>query len=268
MPAEQRGWVRKRNGGWQACWRERGRQRTAPHLFASKTDAKRWLDDNLTRGRLHTPPVQVPEPTFAEHLDRYLRTHAATVQPATIRTLRERLGAFPEERPGRKRASRSYKTAADRFGDGACLSRADERGDRRVASNAAGRLPVRNCALAPAGSGGGRPLEPHSLKPSQAGRPKPTTAPRGSRLLRSRSQTWTASRWSSATPAKSNTAAPCSTAPSRSSVSRPACGRPSGSRSNAATSTAKRSSCTYADRSSTAPSKSTARLHVADATSL
>lgn len=117
MPAEQRGWVRKRSGGWQACWRESGRQRTAPHLFASKTEAKRWLDDNLTHGKLHTPVIHAPGPTFAEHLDRYLRTHAATVQPATIRTLRERLGAFPGEQPDRKRTGRSYKTAVETFGD-------------------------------------------------------------------------------------------------------------------------------------------------------
>ena len=91
------------------------RQRTAPHLFASKTEAKRWLDDNLTRGRLHTPLVQAPETTFAEHLDRYLRTHAATVQPATIRDFGSGLAPSPRA-ANRKRSGRGYRTAVEPFG--------------------------------------------------------------------------------------------------------------------------------------------------------
>jgi len=110
MPAEQRGWVRRRKNGWQACWREGGRQRTGPHLFASKTEARRWLNDNLRGGM---PLVRGPDVTFADHVDRYLRIHGATVDAATIRTLRERLGASP---PGLQR-SRSYETAVEAFGN-------------------------------------------------------------------------------------------------------------------------------------------------------
>lgn len=115
MPAEQRGWARRRKGGWQACWREDGKQRTGPHLFASKTDAKYWLNDNLEHGKAIVE-ADVSDTTFAEHLDRYLRVHAATVQRATIRTLQERLGVVRGERR-KSRATRSYKTAVEKFGD-------------------------------------------------------------------------------------------------------------------------------------------------------
>jgi len=109
MPAEQRGWVRKRKGGWQACWRQGAKQRTGPRLFTSKTEAKRWLDDNLRGG---VPLSRGQEVTFAEHVERFLRVHGATVDPATVRTLQERLGASTT-RPHRVRP---YRTAVEAFG--------------------------------------------------------------------------------------------------------------------------------------------------------
>ena len=109
MPAEQRGWVRRRKNGWQACWREGGRQRTGPRLFASKSDAKRWLDDHLKGGK---PQSRGRDVTFADHVEQYLRVHSATVDPATIQTLRERLGATPLAR----RRARAYRTAVETFG--------------------------------------------------------------------------------------------------------------------------------------------------------
>jgi integrase len=119
MPARQRGWARKRKGGWQACWRENGKQRVGPQLYKSKTEAERWLDDNLYGGRV----LRGFEVTFAAHVDRYLSVHAAVVQPATIRTLRERLGASAPmndgETPLRRRTKdkkRKYKTAIEAFG--------------------------------------------------------------------------------------------------------------------------------------------------------
>jgi len=120
MPAEQRGWVRKRKNGWQACWREDGAQRTGPHLFGSKTEARRWLDSNLDRGLfsvdhavLRTPEAALPAITLRQHIDTYLLTHGAVVDSATIRTLRERLGATGDGRRGR----RTYQTVIDAFGD-------------------------------------------------------------------------------------------------------------------------------------------------------
>jgi integrase len=65
--------------------------------------------DDSARGATPAPGRDV---TFADHVERYLRVHAATVDPSTIRTLRDRLGATPEER--RKR--RSYRTALEAFG--------------------------------------------------------------------------------------------------------------------------------------------------------
>jgi integrase len=109
MPAEQRGWVRRRKNGWQACWREGGRQRTGPQLFSSKSEAKRWLDDHLKGGE---PQARGRDVTFEEHVEQYLRVHSATVDPATIQTLRERLGATPLER----RRPRAYRTAVETFG--------------------------------------------------------------------------------------------------------------------------------------------------------
>ena len=111
----------KRKNGWQACWREGGKQCSGPYLFQSKTEAKRWLDENLRGGRLqHSADdgamVATPAPrrdiTFAEHVERYLRVHAAMADPSTIKTLSDRLGATPLER--RKR--RPYRTPLEAFG--------------------------------------------------------------------------------------------------------------------------------------------------------
>lgn len=121
MPARQRGWARKRKGGWQACWRENAKQKVGPQLFTSKTEALDWLDEHLDQGRA----LRGFEVTFSAHVERYLRVHAAVVQPATIRTLRERLGAYEEgkqprprkAKPGEKaEPGRKYKTAVEAFG--------------------------------------------------------------------------------------------------------------------------------------------------------
>jgi integrase len=116
MPARQRGWVRKRQTGWQALWRENGRIRTGPRMFPTKTAAEDWLEENLQGGRV----LRGIDVTFAEHVERYLTVHAAIVQPATIRTLRERLGAHAEghtpalDKKGKPK--RRYKTAIEAFG--------------------------------------------------------------------------------------------------------------------------------------------------------
>jgi integrase len=116
MPAKQRGWARKRKNGWQACWREGDRQRVGPQLFRSKTEAEDWLEDKLREGRA----LRGFDVTFSAHVERYLRVHSAVVDPATIRTLRERLGASEEEPATAKaaqRRKRPYKTAIETFGE-------------------------------------------------------------------------------------------------------------------------------------------------------
>ena len=108
MPASPRGWVRKRKSGWQACWREGGRQRTGPRLFPTRAQARDWLNDHFrATGSSCSPSV-----TFAEHVERYLHLHAAAVEASTIRTLSERLGAHTP----RPHSRRSYQTAIEEFG--------------------------------------------------------------------------------------------------------------------------------------------------------
>lgn len=62
--------------------------------------------DDSARGATPAPGRDV---TFVDHVERYLRVHGATVDPSTIRTLRDRLGATPEE----QRKRRSYRTALE-----------------------------------------------------------------------------------------------------------------------------------------------------------
>jgi integrase len=112
MPARQRGWARKRKGGWQACWREDGKQRVGPSLFTSKTAALDWLDAALQAGRAR----RGYDVTFGDHVDRYLRAHAAVVDASTIRTLQDRLGVVAQERADIKRRGRSYRTPIEQFG--------------------------------------------------------------------------------------------------------------------------------------------------------
>jgi len=118
MPARQRGWVRKRKRSWQACWRENGRIRTRSG-FPSKTVAEDWLDSHLDHGKARRGRAI----TFREHVERYLRVHGATVEPSTIKTLRERLGADlerHEDAEQRRRPMprpRTYRTAIEAFGD-------------------------------------------------------------------------------------------------------------------------------------------------------
>ena len=115
MPARQRGWARKRKGSWQACWREGEKQRTRAG-FTSKTAAEDWLDDHLDGGQAR----RGRDVTFAEHVQRYLRVHGATVDPSTIQSLRERLGAYEDDQEDEKkraRRQRPYRTAMQAFGE-------------------------------------------------------------------------------------------------------------------------------------------------------
>lgn len=109
MPARQRGWTRKRQESWQACWREGGRVRTRSG-FPSKTAAKDWLDDQLENGS----PRRGRDVTYADHVGRYLRVHGTAKQPGTMRALRQRLGARTEIYTPRPR---SYETPIEAFGD-------------------------------------------------------------------------------------------------------------------------------------------------------
>src|SRR6266496_5930298 len=130
MPAEQRGSVYRVKGGYGVRWREgfdaNGKERRRRYCpqppFPTKTAARRWYAQNVA-SRLH-PEAPSGDEKFEEFVELYLTAHAAKVDPRTIRTLRERLGATaPRDRredgtKGRSRGRRrAYRTAIETFGD-------------------------------------------------------------------------------------------------------------------------------------------------------
>lgn len=129
MPPEQKGTVYRVKGGYGVRWREgldaNGKERRRRYCprppFPNKTAARRWYAEKIAP-RLG-PDRPSGDETFAEFIELYLASHAANVDPRTIRTLRERLGApAPQYRAGRgdrkKRGRpRPYRTAIETFGE-------------------------------------------------------------------------------------------------------------------------------------------------------
>jgi integrase len=130
MPAEQRGYVYSAKGGYGIRWREgvdasgkERRRRYCPRPpFPNKTAARKWFTQNIAP-RLRPDDPRGDE-TFAEFTELYLASHGANVDPRTIRTLRDRLGASaPQDDASRgKKKSRDigrarvYETAIETFG--------------------------------------------------------------------------------------------------------------------------------------------------------
>lgn len=146
MPAEQRGSVYRVKGGYGVRWREgfdaEGKERRRRHCprppFPTKTLARQWYAENVA-SRLH-PEAPSADEIFADFVELYLTAHATKVDPRTIRTLRERLGApatreAPERRErknSRGGPPRTYETAIETFGR---MSLRDlERGAARIAA--------------------------------------------------------------------------------------------------------------------------------------
>jgi integrase len=96
MPAEQRGSAYRTAAGWGIRWYELDGRRGFRSGFATKSEARRYFDEQV-RPRLLG---RAPDLTLAELVDAYLDAHAVGREPRTIRTLRERL-----------------KYATDAFGD-------------------------------------------------------------------------------------------------------------------------------------------------------
>jgi integrase len=71
-------------------WYGRDGRRHFKSGFRTQTEARSWWEETI-RPELEDRKVAAPEITFEELCDRYLRAHAAAVQPRTLRTLRERL---------------------------------------------------------------------------------------------------------------------------------------------------------------------------------
>ena len=147
MPAEQRGSVYRVKGGYGVRWREgvdaNGKERRRRYCpqppFPTKTAARQWYAQNVA-SRLH-PEAPSGDEKFQEFVELYLTAHGAKVDPRTIRTLRERLGAPPPrgrrgdavEATGRgRRRLRAYRTAIETFGD--MRLRDLERGAARISA--------------------------------------------------------------------------------------------------------------------------------------
>lgn len=131
MPPEQRGTVYRVRGGYGVRWREgvdaNGKERRRRYCprppFPTKTAARLWYAEKIAP-RLTLPEGHTGDETFAEFVELYLVSHAANVDPRTIRTLRERLGVVaPKQNPDgmgeeeRRKSKRSYRTAIETFGD-------------------------------------------------------------------------------------------------------------------------------------------------------
>jgi hypothetical protein len=96
MPAKQRGSVQKESSGrWTARYYDADRVRRSKGGFATKSDARTWLDDEtkevaaLRRGDLL--PTRDRPTTVETLLDVFLDKHGRTVDPSTKRTLETRL---------------------------------------------------------------------------------------------------------------------------------------------------------------------------------
>jgi len=93
MPAETRGSVYKTRTGYGIRWPEDDK-RMHRAGFETKTDARRWFTENVApRLRRGAPSAEI---TFDAFCDVFLERHAATVAPATKRTLEERLAPARE----------------------------------------------------------------------------------------------------------------------------------------------------------------------------
>jgi integrase len=107
MPASQRGSVVRKGGKWAARWYDEEDTRRFRGGFETKTAARDWVDDQvkevlaLRRGDL-IPVAHRPQ-TVTALLDTFEAKHGATVDSATLRTLRSRLkharATFGERHP-------------------------------------------------------------------------------------------------------------------------------------------------------------------------
>jgi integrase len=95
MPSTQRGSVVKRGARWGARWYDEQGERRFQGGFETKTAARDWVDDQvkevlaLRRGDL-IPVAHRPQ-TVTALLDTFEARHGATVDSATLRTLKSRL---------------------------------------------------------------------------------------------------------------------------------------------------------------------------------
>jgi integrase len=107
MPSVQRGSVVRKGGKWGARWYDETGARRFQGGFATRSAAREWVDGQakevlaLRRGDLI--PQQHRPKTVRALLDTFETRHGATVDPATLRTLKSRLkharGTFGDRHP-------------------------------------------------------------------------------------------------------------------------------------------------------------------------
>jgi integrase len=91
VPAEQRGQVYKTNTGYGIRWYDEAGKRRRRSGFKSRSEARRWYEE-VERLRMRGDIARPAQMTFAELVERYLKSHAVGREASTMTTLRERLG--------------------------------------------------------------------------------------------------------------------------------------------------------------------------------
>src|SRR5215207_1191013 len=90
MPAAQRGQIYRTSTGYGIRWYDETGKRRRRSGFKSRSEARQWYED-VERRRMRGDIARPAQMTFAELVERYLRTHAAGREESTMTTLRERL---------------------------------------------------------------------------------------------------------------------------------------------------------------------------------
>jgi integrase len=90
VPAEQRGQVYKTKTGYGIRWYDETGKRRRRSGFKSRSEARRWYEE-VERRRMRGDIARPAQMTFAELVERYLRTHAVGREASTMTTLSERL---------------------------------------------------------------------------------------------------------------------------------------------------------------------------------
>lgn len=90
MPATQRGQIYRTSTGYGIRWYDETGRRRRRSGFNSRSDARRWYEE-VERQRMRGDVVRPAQMTFAELVERYLKTHAVGREGSTMTTLRERL---------------------------------------------------------------------------------------------------------------------------------------------------------------------------------
>lgn len=90
MPADQQGSVYKTSKGYGLRWYDEKGARRRKAGFSSRSEARAWFRD-VELKRMRGEAVARPPVTLKAHVDAFLKVHASTRDPNTVRVLTERL---------------------------------------------------------------------------------------------------------------------------------------------------------------------------------